>query len=81
MSQQQHICHCPSYAWPHRRGGGSCLWSPHRLEPTCEECGQVCGVEYGQAELGDGEGAGVYCLSKCCSAAVIQSGEYVQAHV
>lgn len=73
------ICYCPSYKWPHRRGGGSCIWSKHRDEPLCEECGQPC--EYMVYRLDEHERSQSLSpwtvSSKCCGAAVVLGGQYL----
>lgn len=73
------ICRCAAYSWPHRRGGGKCLWNSANDDSRCEECGSVC--QYASYKLDAHEKrplSGDWCVqSKCCGAAVVQSGQYL----
>ena len=69
-------CHCPSYSWPHRKGGGSCIWSRHRDEPLCEECGKPCKWDIAREDPDLPESLN----STCCQALVVQAGGYLTAN-
>jgi hypothetical protein len=73
------VCHCPAYAWPHRRGSGQCIWSPRHSEAHCTECGQPCNVLVGKLdahEVSPGSPR-TYACSSCCSAPAVREGEEI----
>lgn len=72
MRPQSATCSCSAYAWPHRLGGGQCIWSKKHAEFFCEECGQVCSPRLRKDS--DDNGSWEYFTSSCCDAPVILSG-------
>ena len=60
-------CLCPRYPWPHRKGGGSCIWNPVNDEAKCLDCGNASKVIYAR----DNDYAP---MSACCGAEVVQNG-------
>ena len=76
------VCHCPGYAWPHRRTSGKCIWNPSHEQPFCEECGQICQYEIIKLEPHEkahsSQPAVVEAVSsKCCQASVVARGNYL----
>lgn len=77
--KQHYTCHCSSYRFPHRMGGGKCKVS-HWDDKLCSGCGQpACEIEvdYG---IGDYEYWGargvhrdVRRVTDCCEAELIEN--------
>jgi len=72
-------CNCPRYTWPHRKGGGSCIWNPNSDEEKCLACGQACAGQLKKHWPEDTFAEKVYASntwieSDCCGAGVVQSG-------
>lgn len=77
-------CVCNAYPWPHRKGGGKCIWNPRHIGTFCRECAQPCEVEVykpDSEERSPGEiSLSPWAVSStCCGAAVVRGGEYLRA--
>jgi len=74
------VCNCPAYGWPHRKGGGRCIWSARNTEPTCVECGRACLAEVVRLEPEEISPHELpipteAVVSDCCGAEVVCEGE------
>src|SRR3990167_408934 len=72
-------CRCPSYSWPHRRGGGACIWNPVHEELLCRECGQPCFKRFLTRVLAEDEAAPEAVCSHCCGAPIVLRGRELRA--
>jgi hypothetical protein len=76
--QMQHVCHCSSYRFPHRMGGGDCkAWHDDVL---CEACGQpaeLTTVDYGIGAYEfwgiPGVHRDVHTVTVCCEAGTVDN--------
>ena len=74
MSQ---TCICNAYSWPHRKGGGKCIWNADREGPVCRACARPCEIvcrALEPEERSHGQRA-TSITSKCCDDEVIEEGE------
>lgn len=78
MRRMTHICHCTSYRFPHRIGGGQCTaWASAKL---CEACGRPAEemrVDYGIGAYeywgANGVHRDIQIVSECCEAGLVQN--------
>lgn len=77
--QLNETCHCPAYAFPHRKASGRCIWASQ--EPRCVHCGQVC-TPVPRRETESTEFWGTkswhewkWVESDCCATECVQNGQ------
>lgn len=81
-----YVCHCSSYRFPHRMGGGKC--EAHHGQPLCEDCGQpteIIAVDYGIGAYEYWGVTGVHrdvkSVSACCESGwVNNNGTHTHQH-
>lgn len=84
MTRSNERCDCPRYQFPHRKGGGQCIWSKYHDIFICSQCGKDCRT-IARREKETTEFWGIkqpttreWVESECCQAEVVFSGNIVR---